>query len=242
MAKPKAAEAALATAIAADPLHSHLAILSRRDPHIRRVIKEHGLPGSRRTAPGFATIARIIGDQQVSTAAGKAIFAKLEAACRGEVTPERVHALGEPGLRGCGQSGQKARYILGVADAIVENRLDLAALETADDETVRKALTALKGVGNWTADIYMLFAMGRADVWPAADLALQHGIRMLHGRRVKPNLKAMIELAEMWRPYRSGAAVLLWHYYGALRHKTAKVTAKASKKTVKTDKPRRSKT
>jgi DNA-3-methyladenine glycosylase II len=145
-------------------------------------------------------------------------------------------------LRGCGQSGQKARYILGVADAILENRLDLGALETADDNTVRKVLTALKGVGNWTADIYMLFAMGRADVWPAADLALQHGIRLLHGRRVKPNLKAMIELAEAWRPYRSGAAVLLWHYYGALRHKTATAAAKAPKKAVKSAKSRRPKT
>jgi DNA-3-methyladenine glycosylase II len=197
------------------------------------------LPGSRRTAAGFATIARIIGDQQVSTAAGRAIFARLETACGGEVTPERVHALGESGLRGCGQSGQKARYILGVADAILEDRLDLVALEAADDDTVRKALTGLKGVGNWTADIYMLFAMGRADVWPAADLALQHGIRLLHGRRVKPDLKAMIELAEAWRPYRSGAAVLLWHYYAALRHKTA---TGAPKKTAKSAKSRRTKT
>jgi DNA-3-methyladenine glycosylase II len=209
----------------ADPLHCHLGILRRRCPHIRRALKEVGLPAPRRREPGFATLIRIIVDQQVSTAAGAAIWAKVHRVCHGEVTPRRLLRLGETGLRANGFSGQKARYALGIAEAVVDARLDLAALEEADDDTVRGVLTALKGVGAWTADIYLMFAMGRPDIWPAGDLGLQHGIRLLHERELRPSVKDMIALAEDWRPYRSGAAILLWHYYGSLRRKSAAPTA-----------------
>jgi len=209
-------------AAARHPLHRHLTILGRRDPHIRRAIKEVGLPGPRRIEPGFAALVRIIVDQQVSTASGAAIWARLAHACDGAVTPARILAHGEMGLRGCGLSGPKARYVLGVAEAVANNHLDLDALDAADDDAVRATLTALKGIGNWTADIYLMFAMGRTDVWPVADLALQHGVRLLHGRRKKPTVKVMATVGELWRPYRSGAAILLWHYYGSARKKLVK--------------------
>jgi DNA-3-methyladenine glycosylase II len=170
-------------------------------------------------APGFATLIRIIVDQQVSTAAGASIWRRLAAACGGRVTARRLAALGEAGLRGCGLSGQKARYALGVAAAVLGGRLDFRRLHAGDDDTVRTTLTALKGIGPWTADIYLMFALGRPDVWPVADLALQHGMRLLHGLADRPGAKDMLTLGEKWRPYRSGAAILLWRYYGALQKK-----------------------
>jgi DNA-3-methyladenine glycosylase II len=206
---------------AGSELRRHLTILRRRDPHLSRALKEIGFPGPRKVVPGFAALARIIIDQQVSTAAGAAIWAKLTKACNGKVTPRRILALSEPALRACGLSGQKVRYVVGLADAVNSKALDLDALESADDATVRAALTALKGIGNWTADIYLMFAMGRTDIWPVADLALQHGVRMLRGHPAKPTAKEMEVLAELWRPYRSCAAIFLWHYYAAQRKKAA---------------------
>jgi DNA-3-methyladenine glycosylase II len=198
-----------------DDLHRHLRILRRRCPHIRRAVTAVGLPEPRKIAPGFASLIRIIIDQQVSTKAGAAIRAKLEKACKGRVTARRLLALGEPGLRACGFSGAKARYARGVAEAVIAKRLDFKRLHAADDDTVRTTLTALKGIGPWSADIYLMFALGRADVWPVADLALQHGVRLLHGHAERPSQAEMEEIAEIWRPYRSGAAILLWRYYGA---------------------------
>jgi len=163
-----------------DPVHAQLRILRRRCPHIRRALKEVGLPEPRRWEPGFATLIKIIVDQQVSIAAGAAIWAKLARACKGRVTAKRLLALSEPDMRACGLSGQKARYARGAADAVENGQLDFKRLHTADDEAVRTTLTALKGIGPWSADIYLLFAMGRPDVWPVADLALQHGVRLLH--------------------------------------------------------------
>ena len=198
-----------------DPLHRHLGILRKRCPHIRRALKEVGLPDPRQWEPGFATLIKIIVDQQVSTAAGASIWAKLARACKGRVTAKRLLTLTEADLRACGLSGQKARYARGAAEAVVGGQLDFKRLHAAEDDAVRTTLTALKGIGPWSADIYLLFAMGRPDVWPVADLALQHGVRLLHGRTDRPSPKEMDQIAEIWRPYRSGAAILLWRYYGA---------------------------
>ena len=196
-------------------LHRHLGILRRRCAHIRRAIKEVGLPEPRSLDRGFPTIIHIICTQQVSTAAGETIFQRVVQACGGKITPKAILGLQEPGLRGCGLSGPKARYALGAAEAVVAGTLDFDALHAADDDGARAMLTALKGIGNWSADIYLMFAMGRPDVWPVADLALQHGVRLLHGKRARPSLEAMAKAAESWRPYRSGAAILLWRYYGS---------------------------
>ncbi len=201
-------------------LHRHLGILRRRCPHIRRAIKEVGLPEPRSYERGFPTIINIICTQQVSTAAGETIFQRVVKACGGTITPKAVLRLGEPGLRACGFSGPKARYALGAADAVLAGTLNFDALHAANDEEARAMLTALKGIGNWSADIYLMFAMGRADIWPVADLALQHGVRLLHGKKARPSLNAMEKAAESWRPYRSGAAILLWRYYGASLKRT----------------------
>ena len=213
----KAGKAAETSHLAPYDLKNDLKHLARKAPHMARAIKIAGHPGSRATTPGFDTLIRIIAGQQVSTAAAAGIWAKLERNCGGKVTPKAVLALAEPGLRASGFSGQKSRYALGLAEATAAGVLDFKSLATAEDASVREILTAHKGVGNWTADIYMMFAMGRGDVWPAADLALQEGIRLLHGLKKRPTAKQTEVISEAWRPHRSSAAILLWHYYGHLR-------------------------
>jgi DNA-3-methyladenine glycosylase II len=208
-----------------DDIHKHLGVLRRRNKHLAKAIKAAGVPGSRKMQPGFATLIRIIVDQQVSVAAGASIWAKLDAACKGAVTPARILKLSEAGLRACGFSGQKARYALGVAEATQAGELDFAALEAMDDDAVRAALIALKGVGPWTVDIYLMFGMGRPDVWPVGDLVIQNSARALLGLRKRPTAERLTKIGDEWRPYRSSAALLLWHYWHHLV-----VAAKAAKK------------
>jgi DNA-3-methyladenine glycosylase II len=196
-----------------EDVHKHLGVLRRRDKKISAAIKAAGLPGSRKMQPGFATLIRIIVDQQVSVAAGASIWRKLESAAQGEVSPARLLKLNEPGLRGCGFSGQKARYALGVAEATRAGDLDFAALNDMPDDAVRKILIALKGVGPWTVDIYLMFGMGRPDVWPVGDLVLQHSARAMLGLRQRPTPERLTKIGEDWKPYRSSAALLLWHYW-----------------------------
>ena len=199
----------------AEEIKQHLGVLRRRDKHISLAISVAGLPEPRVIGPGFATLIRTIGNQQVSTAAGLAIWNKLKRNAGGRVTAPGLLKLGESGMRESGFSGQKARYALGLAEAVARRSLNLRALERADDDTVRATLTAYKGVGTWTADIYLMFGMGRPDVWPVGDLALQVAAQMLHGLDEKPSAKDLMAVGEAWRPYRSSAALLLWRYYGA---------------------------
>ncbi len=198
-----------------DAIRRHLGILRRRDKRISHAIKVAGLPEPRVTGPGFGTLIRIIGNQQVSTAAGKAIWTKLKRNAGGRVTATSLLGLGESGMRASGFSGQKVGYALALAEAVQARKLNLKALERADDETVRNTLMVFKGIGAWTADIYLMFGMGRADVWPAGDLALQVAAQELHGLEAKPSAGELHDIGERWRPYRSSAALLLWQYYGA---------------------------
>ena len=200
-----------------EDIKRHLGLLRRRDKRLSHAIKLAGWPAPRVIGPGFATLIRIIGDQQVSTAAGAAIWAKLKRNAGGRVTAARLLTLGETGLRTSGFSGQKTRYALGLAEAVVSGKLNFRALERADDDTVRATLTAFKGIGDWTADIYLMFGMGRPDVWPVGDLALQLAVQFLHELEARPTAKDLVDIGEAWRPYRSSASLLLWRYYGAVR-------------------------
>ena len=181
-------------------------------PHIRRVVDTCGRPKSRKRSPGFATLSRIIVDQQVSVQAGAAIWARLEAGCGG-VTPETVQKIGIDGLRACGLSGAKARYVSGIADAVVDGGLNLNGLSRKRDEDAREILMALKGIGRWTADIYLMFALGRPDIMPSGDIALQAAAGRLFRINPRPGPEALDELAQRWSPYRSVAAIMLWHAY-----------------------------
>ena len=200
-----------------EEIAKHLSALRRRDKNIARAIKEAGWPTSRRERPGFATLIRIIVDQQVSTAAGAAIWRKLESAAGGVVTAKSLATLGEAGVRANGMSGQKARYTMGLVDAVLSGDLNMAALSRAKHDAVRAKLISYTGIGPWTADIYLMFGLGRPDVWPAGDLALQVGAQLLLGLRQRPNPRKLDRIGEDWRPFRSSAALLLWRFYGAKR-------------------------
>ncbi len=197
-----------------EEIKKQLGVLRRRDKNIGAAIKFAGLPDPRSYGPGFATLMRIIANQQVSTAAGAAIVAKLKRNA-GRITAPRLLEMGESGLLASGFSGQKARYALGLAEAVAARKLNLKALERASDDEVRATLTAYKGLGTWSADIYLMFGMGRHDVWPVGDLALQVAVQLLHGREARPTPKELDALGEIWRPYRSSVSLLLWRYYGA---------------------------
>lgn len=161
----------------------------------------------RRRSDGFAAILDAIIGQQISIAAAGAIMARLGAA--GLTGPDAIRRAGEDGLRACGVSRPKIRYLL----RIVANEPDWRALRVAPDEQVVAQLTALPGIGQWTAEIYLAFALGRSDAFPAGDLALQEAARLLYRLDERPGPKALMELAAPWRPWRAVAARGLWAYY-----------------------------
>ena len=161
---------------------------------------------------GFAGLVQLISEQQVSTASAAAIWARVVAGL-GEVTAERVLTHDEAGLKAYGLSTPKARYMLGIAAAHAGRTVDLETLGAMEDEPAIVALVSLKGVGRWTAEVYLLFCEGRLDAFPAGDLALQEAVRMLEGAGVRPGEKALYARAEVWRPYRGVATHLLWDYY-----------------------------
>jgi DNA-3-methyladenine glycosylase II len=169
---------------------------------------------------GFAGLVRIITGQQVSIAAAAAIWARLEAGL-GAVTPEAVAARDIQGLRALGLSAPKARYVRAIAEAHLCGATDLRRLHALDDAAAAQALCGLTGVGRWTADIYLMFCEGRRDVFPAGDLALQEGLRMAEGWRMRPSERELLARAEQWRPHRGVAAHLIWAYYSAMRSRQA---------------------
>ena len=181
--------------------------LARTEPRFAHALTLTGpLPLCRRP-DGFAQLLSAIVSQQVSVASARAIWAKLETA--GAVTPEAVLTRGEDGLRDLGLSRQKARY----ACALAEAGIDYDALRHAHTDEVVKTLTAVTGIGVWTAEIYAMFSLGRADVFAPGDLALQEGARILFDLPDRPGEKPLRVMAEAWSPWRSVAARALWAYY-----------------------------
>ncbi|GAB4167564.1 MAG: DNA-3-methyladenine glycosylase [Thalassobaculales bacterium] len=197
-------------------LDQALAALADSDPRLAAALAEVGPPDPRWRPPGFATLFELIVEQQVSVLAAKAIWKRLEAGL-GEVTPATVGACTLEELRGFGLSLPKARYGLILAGEVAAGRLDLDRLPGLDDAAALAALTAVKGIGRWTAEVYLMFVDGRGDIWPAHDVALQAAVGRLLGLAERPSPKAMDGHAEAWRPWRSAAALLLWRYYAATK-------------------------
>lgn len=193
-------------------LRPALEALAALDADMARAYEMCGLPPKRRRPEGFAGLAHIIAAQQVSAHAARAIIERLEAAAD-PLEPRTVHALGESGLRAAGLSGPKARYVLGLADDVLAGRIDFAALKRMDDAAAVEHLVQAKGVGRWSAEIYLLFALRRPDVWPAADLAVQEAMKRLKRLRTRPDEERTRKLAKRWSPHRSAAARFLWHFY-----------------------------
>jgi DNA-3-methyladenine glycosylase II len=186
--------------------------LIARDPDLAAVHTRLGLPPLWAREPGFPTLVHIILEQQVSLASARAAFDKLRAEVD-PLTPAGVLALDDETLKGLGFSRQKIIYVRYLANAIVTGSLDVDGLAHLPDEQVRAQLIALKGIGPWSAEIYLLMALCRADVWPAGDLALQVAAQTIKGLPARPDPVALNELAESWRPWRAVAARLLWHHY-----------------------------
>ena len=188
--------------------------LALREQAFARVLEQHGPPEPRVSEPGANTLLRTIVGQQVSVAAARSMWGKLEAAYGSPPDLKRLLTATDEELRLAGISRQKAGYIRSLAELVLSGELNLAALP-ADDEEAIALLTRIKGIGRWSAEIYLLFAEGRPDVWPAGDLAVQIEIGRLMGLPDKPTEKALRALAEAWRPHRGAAAVLAWHSYNS---------------------------
>ncbi|MCW3846069.1 DNA-3-methyladenine glycosylase 2 family protein [Sphingomonas sp. LB-2] len=198
--------------LSAEQLRKGIDALCEREPAFAAGLARAGYPEPRIRERGYETLLRTIVGQQVSVAAAQSIWKKLEAGIGDLTNPAIVAAASDEALRAAGLSRQKASYARSLAEEVTSGRLDLANLPEEDEEAIA-ALTRIKGIGRWSAEIYLLFAEGRADIWPAGDLAVQIEIGRLLGHAERPSEKAIRELAEQWRPHRGAAAIFAWHHY-----------------------------
>jgi DNA-3-methyladenine glycosylase II len=195
-------------------LHAALIALADIEPAFARGIERVGLPDARISERGYATLLRTIVGQQVSVHAARAVWGRMETALGDMTDPAPILAATDDELRACGLSRQKAGYARSLAGLVSSGELDLANLH-ADDEQAIADLVRIKGIGRWSAEIYLLFAEGRPDIWPAGDLAVQVEVGRLLGLEERPSETLTRELAEAWRPHRGAAAIFAWHHYGA---------------------------
>lgn len=185
------------------------------DPRIRTVLDTHGYPEPRAREHGFPTMLRIIVSQQLSTKVAAVIWDRVETLCESDVSAQTILALSEDALRECGLSWQKVSYAKALAERIESGQLSPLALVDMPTSEVIKALIKIRGYGVWSAEIYAMFALGRADIFPAGDLALQVAVQRLDSLKERPGEKQTREIASRWSPHQSAVAVLMWHYYGA---------------------------
>ena len=198
-------------------LEKTLEELSARDPDIRAAVKFAGCPEERRNPGGFSVLVRIIVAQQLSIKAAATITQRLYDAVGDPFTPERLAMLEIEDIRAVGLSRQKAGYCKGLAETITQGQLDVAALVHLPDEEVIEAITAMKGFGRWSAQMYLLSTLGRPDVWPTDDLGICIGVQKLKSLPDRPDKLQMEAIAESWRPHRGVVAIFLWHYLDALK-------------------------
>ncbi len=187
-------------------------LLAEKDADLANILGAYGPPPLWDRQPGFPTLVHIILEQQVSLASARAAFDKLNAAAS-PLTPQAFLAFNDKQLKAFGFSRQKATYCRHLAQAILEKQFAPEKLENLPDEEVRAALLQLKGIGNWTADIYLLMVLCRPDIWPHGDLALAQAVRRAKLLDHLPTTEEMKEIAEDWKPYRAAAARMLWHFY-----------------------------
>jgi DNA-3-methyladenine glycosylase II len=186
--------------------------LARRDPVMKRLIAEGARPPLRKREPGFEGLARIVVSQQLSVASAGAIWARLSAHLA-PFSPEKVETASDAELRAAGLSAPKIRTLHAIAAAITGGDLPIERLHDMAADEAHERLTRVKGIGPWTADIYLLFCLGHPDAFPSGDLALQEAARLAYGLEARPSEKDFVALAENWRPWRGVAAKVLWAYY-----------------------------
>ena len=195
-----------------EQLHEGLDAIADREPRMREAIARVGYPEPRLRERGYATLLRTIVGQQVSFKAADSIWKKLEAVVGDIRDPAALVARSDEELGAAGLSRQKQSYARSLAELAAAGEIDFARLP-ADDGAAAELLTRVKGVGRWSAEVYLLFAEGRTDIWPAGDLAVQIETGRIMGLPDKPSERLTRELAEPWRPYRGAAAVFMWHHY-----------------------------
>jgi len=198
--------------LSAEQLRASLDALARIEPAFGTALGYAGYPEPRIRERGYATLLRTIVGQQVSYKAADSVWRKLEAMLGDATDPARILAASDEALRAAGLSRQKASYARSLAQEVTSGRLDLAKLPE-EDEAAIAALVRVKGIGRWSAEIYLLFAEGRTDIWPAGDLAVQVQVGRILGLPERPSEKDIRTLAEKWRPHRSAATVFAWHHY-----------------------------
>jgi DNA-3-methyladenine glycosylase II len=202
--------------ITGEALRESLDELARRDPAIAAALAHSGYPPPRVNERGYITLLRTIVGQQVSIASARAIWGRLETALGEAEDPVSVSRTSDEALRAVGLSRQKISYARSLAEEVSSGRLDLDNLPE-DDEAAIAALVRIKGIGRWSAEIYLLFAEGRRDVWPAGDLAVQIAVGRILGLPEKPSEKQLRQLADPWSPHRGPLAIFAWHHYATPR-------------------------
>ena len=201
--------------------------LARRDNDLASIFNSLGPPPLWARPPGFSTLVKIILEQQVSLASAASMFARLKKNTT-PFRPARMIELGEAHLKSLGLTRQKTAYCLDLAEALQDKRLRPAQLSRMSDADVKAALMGIKGLGSWSADVYLLMVLRRSDIFPATDLALVTAVTELKQLPARPNTNELLEMAEAWRPYRSVAARMLWQSYLAKRSARKKTTSAAT--------------
>jgi DNA-3-methyladenine glycosylase II len=202
--------------LTAKSLAEAAAYLARQDSDLAPILRTYGPPPMWSRKPGFATLVHIILEQQVSLASAASMFARLQQHIN-PLEPERVLELGETQLRTLGLTRQKTTYCLHLAETVATRQLKLEGFARLDDEAVRKTLMQVKGIGAWSADVYLLMVLRRPDIWPTGDLALATAAFSVKRLKERPTPEVLTRLAEPWRPFRSVAARMLWQSYLARR-------------------------
>lgn len=198
--------------LTAEAIREGLDHIATRAPLLGRAIERVGYPEPRIRQTGYRTLLRTIVGQQVSVSAAASVWNKLEVLLGEDMPPQDLLATEFDALRACGLSRQKQGYARSLCELVVSGELDLDSLPADDEEAVAE-LIKIKGIGRWSAEIYLLFAEGRPDIWPAGDLAVQIGLGKLLGLTERPTEKETRALAEDWRPHRGAAAIFTWHCY-----------------------------
>ncbi|MEG3176199.1 DNA-3-methyladenine glycosylase 2 family protein [Sphingomonas sp. RB3P16] len=198
--------------LSADQLKTAMDALAQREPAFAKAMAAVGYPAPRISPRGYGTLLRTIIGQQVSTKAAQSVWHKLEGIIGDLEDPANVTRASDEQLREAGLSRQKAGYARSLSALVASGELNLANLPADDEEAIAK-LVAVKGIGRWSAEIYLLFAEGRLDIWPAGDLAVQIEIGRILGHEARPSEKLVRELAEPWRPHRGAAAIFAWYHY-----------------------------
>ena len=190
--------------------------LARRDRHFDLILKQHGPPPLWARRPGFASLIRIILEQQVSLASAASMYRRLTNHII-PFNPQRFVELGEAYLRTLGLTRQKSAYCVNLSRSIINGQLNLRRIRHLNDLEAREELMRINGIGTWSADVYLLMALRRPDIWPSGDVALITAVTSLKDLQARPNAEQLLKLAEAWRPFRAVAARMLWQYYLARR-------------------------